>query len=108
MSIEIHHSALKAMKEFPSEVLREAKEAFALLEAGEVLSMPLSRPMPSVWPRCFELRFSDRQGKYRIFYFIVVKGTIYVPHCFQKKSQKTPQTAIELVQRRIKEFLNEK
>lgn len=49
MGIEIHRAALKELQRFPADVLFRAKEAFAFLERGQKLSMPLSRPMPSVW-----------------------------------------------------------
>ena len=106
MGMEIHRAALKAMQKFPSFSLVQAKEAFAFLESGEKLSMPLSRPMPTIWPGCHELRINDKRGIYRIFYVIVVKGIIFIPHCFHKKTQKTPQSEIDLAQRRIKEFLD--
>ena len=106
MGIEIHRGALKELRKFPSDVLFRAKEAFAFLEHGELLSMPLSRPMPSIWPGCHELRISDKQGTYRIFYVLVIKGTIFVPHCFHKKTQKTPPSDLSLVKHRIKEYLH--
>ena len=106
MSIEIHPSAFKAMQGFPPEVLIEAKEAFGFLEAGEKLSMPLSKPMPSIWSGCHELRIGSKQGTFRIFYVFVVRGIIFVPHCFKKKAQKTPRNELVVAQRRIKEFLN--
>jgi phage-related protein len=74
------------MQKIPQPVLLEAKEAFAFLDSGEVLSMPLSRPMPSVWPRCHELRFNDKQGTYRILYVVIISGANFIPHCFQKKT----------------------
>ena len=106
MGIEIHRAALKELQNFPSDVLFRAKEAFAFLECGELLSMPLSRPMPSVWAGCHELRISDRHGTYRIFYVLVIKGTIFVSHCFHKKTQRAPFSDIVLAKRRIKEFFN--
>jgi phage-related protein len=108
MALEIHRAAFKTLQSFPDDVLREAKEAFAFLERGEKLSMPLSRPMPAVWLGCHELRIGNRQGTYRIFYVMVVKGALFIPHCFKKKTQKTPQSEIELAKRRIKEHLNGK
>ncbi|MCX6106295.1 MAG: type II toxin-antitoxin system RelE/ParE family toxin [Proteobacteria bacterium] len=104
MAIDIHSAALKELQRFPSPVLFRAKEAFAFLELGEKLSLPLSRPMPSIWPGCHEIRISDRQGTFRIIYVFVTKGNIFVPHCFQKKSQSTPLSDIALAKRRIKEF----
>ena len=106
MSVEIYHAALKALQKFPSDMLFQAKEAFGFLECGEQLSMPLSRPMSSVWRGCHEIRLNDRQGTCRILYVIIVRGTIFVPHCFQRKTQKTPASDIALSKRRIKEFVD--
>ena len=32
------------------------------LQGGEMLSMPESRPMPSIGPRCYELRIRDKDS----------------------------------------------
>ena len=32
------------------------------LQRGDLLAMPLSRPMPSIGPRCHELRIVDERG----------------------------------------------
>jgi phage-related protein len=108
VSIEIHRAALKSLQKFPKDVLTQAHEAFRFLEHGEQLSMPLSRPMPSVWPRCHEIRIGDRDGTYRIFYLLVMKDRIFVPHCFMKKTQKTPLSEIAVAKKRIRECLDEK
>ncbi|GGA54727.1 type II toxin-antitoxin system RelE/ParE family toxin [Okeania sp. KiyG1] len=42
---------------------------------------------------------------YRAVYTVKLKGVIYVPHAFQKKSKKgikTPQKDIELIKQRLK------
>ena len=40
------------------------------LQRGELLSMPRSRPMPSIGPRCHELRINDASGQWRLIYRI--------------------------------------
>ena len=40
------------------------------LQKGVMLSMPHSRPMPSVGPRCHELRINDADGTWRVIYRI--------------------------------------
>ncbi len=38
------------------------------LQRREVLTLPHSRPMPVIGPRCHELRVNDEQCSWRIFY----------------------------------------
>ena len=38
------------------------------LQEGENLSLPHSRPMPSIGARCHQLRISDRNSTWRIVY----------------------------------------
>jgi phage-related protein len=40
------------------------------LQRGELLTMPQSRPMPGVGPRCHELRINDVAGQWRLIYRI--------------------------------------
>ncbi len=106
MAIEVHRRAFRAMRDFPDEILARAKEAFAFLEVGEKLAMPLSRPMPSIGAGCHELRISGRDGQYRIIYTLLGGGDIFVAHCFQKKTEATSQKDLDVTKIRIREFVN--
>ena len=55
----------KEILSWPEEVRGELADAIARLERGQMLSMPLSRPMPSIGAGVHELRFRDRSGIYR-------------------------------------------
>ncbi len=48
----------------------EAGFLLRLLQKGELLSLPRSRPMPSIGSRCHELRVNDRNETWRIIYRI--------------------------------------
>lgn len=100
-----HPLVLDAIREFPDEVRGKIGYLFHLLQKGEVLSMPHSRPMKTVAPGSFELRAKDRDGVYRVFYLVKVKSGIYVFHAFQKKTEKTPIEEINLAKKRLKEIL---
>ena len=88
--------------EFPIEVREEVADAMARLQEGHMLSMPLSRPMPSVGRGVHELRFRHRSGIYRVVYCLAGVGIIYVLHAFKKKTQETPWQNIEISRRRLK------
>jgi phage-related protein len=93
----------REIREFPEEIRGDLADALARLDAGETLSMPLSRPMPSMGPGAHELRLKDRTGAYRVIYAIVAAGNIYVVHGFKKTTRATPKRNIEIAMRRIKE-----
>lgn len=73
------------------------------LQQGDSLSLPLSRPMPSIGKRCHELRINDDNVIWRIVYR-VDEDAILAVHVFKKKTQKTPQKILELCQRRLAKY----
>ena len=95
----------KELKDFPEVVREDLADALAKLEAGVVLSMPLSRPMPSIGMRVHELRLRDRSGIYRVVYFLAINRNIHVLCAFKKTTQKTEQRYLELAKQRLREVL---
>lgn len=94
----------RELKRFPVAVRADLADALARLEEGHTLSMPLSRPMPSVGAGVHELRLRDRSGVYRTIYALVRGGAVYVVHAFKKTTQTTAKRNIELACRRLKEL----
>ena len=104
-TVRIHKVAAKEIAKFNMTIRTRLAELLDLVAHGQSLSMPLSRPMPSIANGAHELRIKDRTGQYRVFYFVKVKEEILVFHCFQKKTQATPMKEIELAKKRLKEIL---
>ena len=75
------------------------------LQRGDILTMPQSRPMSSVGPRCHELRINDVSGQWRLIYRIDADA-IAIAEVFAKKSAKTPKTVLETCRQRLKEYDN--
>ena len=73
------------------------------LQRGELLSMPQSRPMPSIGPRCHELRINDVSAQWRLVYRIDPDAVV-IAQVFAKKSAKTPKAVLEICRRRLKEY----
>ncbi len=73
------------------------------LQEGELLSMPHSRPMPSVGPRCHELRVNDLNKTWRLMYR-VDPDAIVILDVFEKKSATTPRQVIASCQRRLRHY----
>ena len=91
---------------FSSSARIEAGFLFRLLQMGETLNMPHSRPMPSVGKNCHELRINDENSTWRIIYRID-NDAIIILEVFSKKTQQTPKKIIEVCKKRIKEYDNE-
>lgn len=96
---------LKEIEEFPEDVKADLADALARLDEGHTLSMPLSRPMPSIGKGVHELRFRDRSGVYRVVYFLAGASRIWLLHAFHKKTQQTPKQNIDLARKRLQEVL---
>jgi phage-related protein len=77
-----------------------------LLQMGERIAMPNSRPMPMVAAGASELRVKSEDGIYRVFYYTASRRGVLVFHAFVKKTQRTPPFEIELARKRLKELLN--
>jgi phage-related protein len=73
------------------------------LQRGDLLSMPQSRPMPSIGPRCHELRINDATITWRVVYRID-SDAIVILEVFAKKTSKTPNAIIDICRKRLKEY----
>lgn len=74
-----------------------------LLQRGEKIGMPHSRPMPSIGRRCHELRVPDDKLSWRIVYRIDLDAIVIV-EVFSKKTGKTPKSVIEICKSRLREY----
>jgi phage-related protein len=81
----------------------EAGYLLRRLQRGDKLSMPHSRPMPSLGARCHELRVIDATVTWRIVYRIDADA-IVIAEVFGKKTRSTPQPVVEKCRKRLKEY----
>ncbi len=88
---------------FSSKARIEAGYLLRLLQKGESLSMPQSRPMPNIGKRCHELRINDESKTWRIIYRLD-EDAIVIVNVFAKKTNKTPDTVIKQCQKRLKQY----
>jgi phage-related protein len=88
---------------FSSEARIESGYLLRLLQKGELLSMPQSRPMPSIGKGCHELRINDRSKTWRIIYRID-EDAIVIVDVFAKKTNQTPDAVIKRCQKRLKQY----
>lgn len=96
------HGEIKTPPFSPSARI-EAGVLLRQLQRGESLSMPHSRPMPIIGPRCHELRINDAEVTWRIIYRLDADAII-IGEVFSKKTGKTPQKVIDICKRRFRDY----
>jgi phage-related protein len=89
----------------PMSTMARVEAGFLLrwLQAGVLLEMPHSRPMPSIGRRVHELRIVDVDATWRVIYRID-PDAIVIGSVFSKKTPTTPQREIDAAQRRFSQY----
>lgn len=88
---------------FSAEARIEVGYLLRLVQRGDLLMLPHSRPMPAIGVRCHELRISDTAGTFRILYRVDTDAVVIL-EVFGKKTQRTPGTVIEACKRRLRDY----
>jgi len=61
--------------------------------------------MPSIGPRCHELRIVDEDVTWRIVYRLDVDAVV-LAEIFRKKTAQTPKRVVQTCKKRLKEYDN--
>ena len=88
---------------FSKEAHLEAGVLLRQLQLGVTLSLPHSRPMPTVGARCHELRIVDTQATWRVMYRIDPDAIVLLD-VFTKKTARTPKSVVENCRRRLRQY----
>lgn len=73
------------------------------LQKGEILSLPHSRPMPTIGRRCHELRIVDEKATWRVVYR-TDSDAVIIAEVFSKKTTRTPKAVIDVCKKRLKDY----
>jgi len=87
---------------FPHAARLEAGYLLRLLQEGESLGLPHSRPMPVIGARCHELRINDEGGTFRIIYRADADAVVILD--VVKKTEQAPQAVVETCRRRLRDY----
>jgi phage-related protein len=94
--------SLERLREFAPEARREAGQQLQRVQTGRE---PKDwKPMPSVGLGVNEIRVRIG-GAFRVMYVAKFAEAIYVLHSFQKKSNKTSKSDVELGRKRFRELV---
>ena len=103
--IEFCGSAREDLRDFPQAARREA--GFQLDRVQRGLEPANWKPMSTIGAGVRELRIADAGGAFRVMYVAKFAAALYVLHCFQKKTQRTRESDVELAAQRYRELLRE-
>lgn len=91
--------SLDNLKGFPSKAKKEAGHQLDRVQRG--LEPVNWKPMNDVGSGVKEIRISE-EGAYRVLYVAKYQDAVYVLHAFQKKTQKTSKTDIDIAKKAYK------
>ena len=95
----------EALRSFPESARRRAGHQLEMVQLGR--DPDDWKPMKAIGAGVREIRVRDECGIFRVLYVTKFGDTIYVLHCFQKKTQKTSGGDVELAARRYKDLQRE-
>ena len=90
-----------------TEARREMGFLLRQLQEGEKLSLPHSRPMPTIGKSCHELRVRDRDTNWRLFYHLDA-NCIVILEVTGKKTATTPKAVIDVCKGRLRKYEDQK
>lgn len=88
---------------FSSKARSEAGYLLRLLQEGERLGLPDSRPLPAVGANCHELRVADERVSWRILYALTSDAVVML-EVFEKKTRATPKQVLDVAKQRWKKY----
>jgi phage-related protein len=98
-------TALNDLRAFPEDAKHESGYQLDKVQRG--VNPSDWKPMTSVGAGVREIRVKDSSGAFRVIYVTKFQDAIYVLHCFQKKTQKTSKSDLDLAVRRYRNLIKE-
>lgn len=103
--VEFRGNSLDDLRSFPLEAKREA--GFQLDQVQNGRDPDDWKPMNTVGQGVKEIRVRDAVGTFRVIYVAKFADAVYVLHCFQKKTEKTSKSDLDLASTRYRDLVKE-
>ena len=103
--IEFVGSSLKVIKDFPLKTKRQVGHELDRVQRGQEPSD--WKPMKSIGIGVKEIRVKDEDGIFRVIYLVKYFDLVHVLHAFQKKTQQTSKSDLDLAKKRLKQLIQE-
>lgn len=91
--------SLARIRAFPSGVRQDAGFQIDKVQRGE--NPDEWKPMKTIGKGVKEIRIKETSGHYRVIYLANLNDAVIVLHAFQKKTQKTQKSDIDLARKRL-------
>jgi phage-related protein len=98
-------SALDDLRAFPLTARREAGHQLDQVQHGR--EPDDWKPLSTVGPGVQEIRIRDGAGAFRVLYVAKFQDAVYVLHCFQKKTQQTRKSDLDVASKRYRALVQE-
>ena len=96
-------NSLDRIRDFPLDARRTAGFQIERLQRG--MDPNDWKPLKTVGSSVREIRIRDRAGAFRIVYVATCADAVYVLHAFEKKTEATSRSDIELAATRYRELV---
>lgn len=103
--VELRGNSLDDLRTFPLSARREAGHQIDQVQSGQ--EPDDWKPMNTVGQGVKEIRIRDAAGAFRVIYVAKFADAVYVLHCFQKKTEKTSKSDLDLASKRYRDLLKE-
>lgn len=104
-AVEFRGTALDDLRDFPAEARREA--GFQLDQVQNGRDPDDWKPMGTMGAGVREIRIQEDGDAFRVMYVTKLGDAIYVLHCFQKKTEKTSKSDLDLGAKRYRDLVKE-
>lgn len=94
--------SLARLRDFPEDARAEA--GFQLREVQKGADPGDWKPTKTVGPGVREIRIRETSGAFRVIHLAHIGDVVAVLHAFQKKTQATTKSDIDLAARRLREW----
>jgi phage-related protein len=94
--------SLKRIRAFPLNARQDAGYQIDKVQRGE--NPDNWKPVNTIGKGVKEIRIKEAGSQYRVVYLANMKDAVYVLHAFQKTTQKTQKSDIDLARKRFREI----
>ena len=103
--VRLRGTSLEDLRAFPEMARRDA--GYQIDRVQKKLEPDDFKPMTTVGKSVYEVRIQEASGAYRVIYIAKFEKSVYVLHCFQKKTQRTLKKDIDIARTRLRELMKE-
>jgi len=93
--------SLESIRQFSQPAKQQAGNQLRLVQQGR--DPQNWKSMKTIVQGVSEIRIKDKDGIYRVIYIAKFEEAIYVLHAFQKKTQKTSQSDLNMAKQALNE-----